>query len=356
MSKTVKFRRDSPSGGSYLDHQRSDSGVGSFSSDNESRTAYTERGFAGADYDNRDVYSLLAAETSEKQEWMDRAKGWKEKATNLENLLITAHKELKETQARLRAIEDHADEVDEEKGKLTKQNQTLTEKNQTLTEKNQRLEEELKEFKDAKRSSRRKSNSPPSMSGANPAATADAPVEDKKPRRSASRRHSIGREREQERIEMEKERERISREMEKERKKEEKLQQTKEMDRLRKRFNSRAGDEESDANSSKTSKSSRRDSSYIEPMGQSAPRPQVQVPPSPSTARHSQYPSYPNGGYAPPSDSRYAPSSVPRVPVVHPQVVVSYSDAFHNRDEEDGLYHAHPLPRGQRSPDRRERR
>jgi hypothetical protein len=351
MSKTVKFRRDSPSGGSYLDHQRSDSGVGSFSSDNESRTAYTERGFAGDDYDNRDVYSLLAAE---KQEWMESAREWKEKATKLDNLLIIAHKELKETQARLRAIEDHADEVDEEKGKLIKQNQSLTEKNQILTDKNQRLEEEIKEFKDAKRSSRRKSNSPPSMSGANPAATAEAPVEDKKPRRSASRRHSIGRDREQERMEMEKERERISREMEKERKKEEKLQEKKEMDRLRKRFNSRAGDEESDANSSKTSsKSSRRDGSYIEPMGQPAPRPQVQVPPSPSAARHSQYPPYPNGGYAPPSDSRYAPSSVPRVPVVHPQVVVSYSDAF---NDEDGLYHAHPLPRGQRSPDRRERR
>jgi len=329
-----------------LDHQRSDSGVGSFSSDNESRTAYTDRAPAGADYD-ANLYSLLAAETTKKEQWMD-------KAERLDQLLIRAHKELKETQARLRGLEDHVEELNDEKTKLSKQNQTLMEKNQ-------RLEEDLKEFKeskDAKRASRRKSNSPPSMTGANPAAST-SPVDDKsKPRRSGSKRHSIGRERDDERLAIERERERISREMEKERRKDEEREKDKEMDRLRNRFTNRAGaGDESDANSSKTSSksksSSHRGGSYVEPLGQSAPRPQVQVPPSPST-RHGQYPPYPSSGYAPATDARYAPSSVPRVPVVHPQVVVSYSDTFH--DQEDGLYHAHPLPRGQRSPDRRERR
>ncbi|KAK0652102.1 hypothetical protein B0T16DRAFT_405429 [Cercophora newfieldiana] len=268
MSKTVKFRRESPSEGSYLDHQRSDSGVGSFSSDNESRTAYPDRSAAGAEYDTS-LYSLLAAETTKKNEWMDRA-------NKLDELLIRAHKELKETQARLRGLEDHVEELEEEKTKLSKQNQTLTERNQ-------RLEDELKdsreskESKDAKRASRRKSNSPPSMSGAIPATSA-APVDDKsKPRRSASRRHSIGRERDDERMAIERERERISREMDKERRKEEEREKDKEMDRLRSRFASRAAGDESDANSSKTSsKSKGSHRSYVEPLGQGAPRPTVQ--------------------------------------------------------------------------------
>jgi len=342
MSKTVKFRRDSPSGGSYLDHQRSDSGVGSFSSDNESRTAYPDRAFAGSDYDNSSLYALLATETNEKKEWMD-------KAQKLDNLLIRAHKELKETQARLRGLEDHVEELEDEKSKLSKEKQSLSDENA-------RLKESLKEFKDSKRSSHRKSGSPPSMSGANPVST--AADDDKRPRRSASKRHSIGRrEQDTERIEIEKERERISREMEKEREKErdkEKAREKdKEMDRLRKRFDSRAAGEESDANSSKTSSKSKhsRRGSYVEPLGPAGVRPQAsQVPPSPS-ARHGQYPPYSASGYAP--QPTYAPNTVPRV--VHPQVVVSYSDAF--QDEEDGLYHPHPLPsRGQRSPDRRERR
>lgn len=343
MSKTVKFRRDSPTGGSYLDHQRSDSGVGSFSSDNESRTAYPDRGsYVGSDYDDPNQYSVLAAE---KDEWMARA-------TKFNELLITAHKELKETQARMRGLEDHVETLTEENEKLVKQNQALSEKN-TL------LDEELKDLKDAKRASRRKSNSPPSMSGANPAAV---PAEDKnlKLKRNTSRRRSVGRDRETEKADFEKDRERIAQEMDREKRKEERREQErqkdKEMDRLRKRFDtsSRAGaGEESDANSSKTSsksKSSRRDS-YVEPLGPAAPRAQAQVPLSPS-ARHGTYAPYPNsGGYAPPSG--YTPG-IPRAPAVHPQVVVSY-DGY--REDEDGHYHPHPLPsRRQRSPERRERR
>jgi len=102
-SKIVKLRRESPSDGPHLDHQRSDPRVGSFSSNNESRTAYNDRSPTGADYDTN-LYSLLAAETTKKEEWMA-------KAHRLNELLIRAHKELKKTEARLRALEDHVEEL-----------------------------------------------------------------------------------------------------------------------------------------------------------------------------------------------------------------------------------------------------
>jgi len=333
MSKSVRFPRDprdSPTGGSYHDHQRSDSGVGSFSSDNESRATYNaDRHYSSTDYESSSLYALrdaLTSETREKQQWMD-------KANSLDNMLIRAHKELKETQARLRALEGRVEALDDEKSQLSKTNQTLLDENTRLKE----------DLKDAKRSSRRKSsNSPPIMSGAIPA------EEDKKPRRTPSKHHNINRE--SDRIERELELERIAREMDKERgKKEERekeREKEKEMERLRKRFDSRG--EESDAKSSNTStksKNSRR-GSYVEPLGQAAPRPQVQVAQSPATRQYPPSSSYTNGNY---TTQSYSAGNGSRP--VHPQVVVSYSDAF---PDEDGLYHAHPLPRQQRSPDRRD--
>jgi len=332
-SKTVRFGRDSPSGGSYLDHQRSDSGVGSFS-DSESRSPFPDRAFAGSDIDVRDFYELqhaLNTETLAKQRWM-------EKATELDALLRSANTELKETEARLRALEDHLDELEEEKAKLIKKNKEVTDEVASLKE---GLKDEAKEKdKEAKKSSssssrrERKSSSPPLMSGA---LNGD---EEKKsrPSRRESKRHSI---RDSERAEREKERERIHREIEKEMEREKERQQERDMDRLRKRFDK--GDE-SDARSSNTSSKSHRSrrDSYVEPLGQPSPRPQV-APPSPSR----QY-AYSSNSY--PQQS-YAPAAAPRVPVVHPQVVVSYNDAFH--DEEDGLYHPHPLPNKTRGSDRR---
>ncbi|KAK1761108.1 hypothetical protein QBC47DRAFT_456769 [Echria macrotheca] len=312
-SKTVKFRRDSPSGGSYLDHQRSDSGVGSFS-DSESRTAYGDRPFGGSDFDAPDLYALQDAlhnEVSAKQRWMA-------KATELDDLLSRAHKEIKEAEARMRALEDHVDELEEEKTKLAKANKEMTEENA-------RLKEELKESSSS--STKRKSKSSPVMSGA---LNTDRD-EEKKPRRSASKRHSV---RDSDRVEREKERERLHREIEKEMERE----KEREMDRLRRRFD-KTGDE-SDAKSSNTSNKSHRSrrESYVEPLGASAPRPQAQVPPSPSR----QY-SYSSAPYPP----QYQPAGAPRAQAVHPQVVVSYSDT--SRDEEDGLYHPHPLPNKQRA-------
>ncbi|KAK5662872.1 hypothetical protein OQA88_6283 [Cercophora sp. LCS_1] len=336
MSKTVKFRGGSPSGQSYLGHQPSDSGVGSFS-DSESRAAYPDHAYAGSDYDSPTLYALeesLANEVAAKE-------GWMKKATELDSLLLRAHKELKETEARLRALEDHAEELEDDNAKLTKANKDLTEENA-------RLKDDLKDAKkssssssSSSTSSRRKSSSPPVMSGA---IAADEEKKEK-PRRSASKKH--GGVKESERAEREKERERIHREIEREMERERAREKTREMDRLRRRFN-KDGGEESDTKSSNTSSKERdrrnRRDSYVEPLGQPAPRPQV-VPPSPS--RHY---SYSNNPYP---QQTYQSGNVPRA--AHPSVVVSYGDSFHDDREEDGMYHPHPLPKQQRAPERRDR-
>ena len=70
MSKSVKFRRESPSGGSLYEHQRSDSGVGSFS-DSESRTAYPDRASAGSDYDSS-PYSILQQDYDRERDAKER--------------------------------------------------------------------------------------------------------------------------------------------------------------------------------------------------------------------------------------------------------------------------------------------
>jgi len=320
-----------------LDHQRSDSGVGSFS-DSESRGPYDDR-YSGSDYDSSSIQALqdaLNTERAAKKEWM-------KKAADLDAMVIRAHKELKETEARNRALADHVQELTDEKSQLQKSNRELTEENN-------KLRDDLAKDKDAKdkdkRASRRKSESPPLMSGANSATT-------EKPKRSGSK-HRSSRETSG-RAEREKERERIAKdlakEMERDAQRESQRESHRDIDRLRKRFDARERGEESDATgkSSNSTKShrSRRDS-YVEPLGQAAPRPQphghAPVPPSPSTRQYG----YGSGPY-PPQPQYAQPGAAPRV--VHPQVVVSYSDASY--DEEDGLYHAHPLPKQPRSQDRR---
>lgn len=335
-SKTVKFRRESPSGGSYLDHQRSDSGVGSFS-DSDSRGPYGDR-YAGSDYDLQDQ---LEAETAAKKEWM-------KKAAELDSMLIRAHKEAKEVEARMRALDDHVLQLTDAKTQLEKANKELADENS-------RLRDDLAKDKDNKdkdkRASRRKSESPPLMSGANPATV-------EKPKRSASK-HRSSREASG-RADREKERERIAKELAKEMERDAQRESqrpihrednNRDMDRLRRRFDStRERGEESDATgkSSISTKShrSRRDS-YVEPLGQAAPRPQIHghvPPPSPSVRQYN----YGTGAY-PPQPQYPQPGTTPRA--AHPQVVVSYSEASY--DEEDGLYHPHPLPKQPRSQDRR---
>ena len=334
-SKTVKFRRESPSGGSYLDHQRSDSGVGSFS-DSDSRGTYGDR-YTGSDYDN--LQDQLDAEIAAKKEWM-------KKAQELNEIIIQSNKDLKETEARMRALDDHVQQLTDAKTQLEKANKELAEENSRLRD--DFVKDNAKD-KD-KRASRRKSESPPLMSGANPATV-------EKPKRSASK-HRSSREASG-RADREKERERIAkdpakemeRDVQRESQRPSQREDIREMDRLRRRFDARERGEESDATgkSSISTKShrSRRDS-YVEPLGQAAPRPQIHshgpLPPSPSARQYN----YGSGPY-PPQPQYPQPGTTPRA--AHPQVVVSYSDASY--DEEDGLYHPHPLPKQPRSQDRR---
>ncbi|KAK3343861.1 hypothetical protein B0T25DRAFT_521926 [Lasiosphaeria hispida] len=331
MSKSVKFRRESPSGGSLYEHQRSDSGVGSFS-DSEARPAHPDRAFAATDYDSlrSHIYALEQALAREG----DVKEKYKKKAEDLTNALNNAHKVKQETEANRSALTDRVELLEQEKASLAKANKALNEENGKLKGKVEELTDELK---DLKKSARRKSISPPVVvvSGA---MSGDG-VEDKKPRRSNStKRHSIkDSDKAAERAEREKRH--LDRDAERER--------AKENERLRKRFeNSRA--EESDANSSNNSKKSirsRRDS-YIEPLGQSLPRPQNTMPPPSPGARQQFSYAVP---YQQPYQSTRESTAAPRVG--HPSVMV-YSDTF---DDEDGNYHPYPLP-PKSSRDRSERR
>ncbi|KAK0705080.1 hypothetical protein B0H67DRAFT_370488 [Lasiosphaeris hirsuta] len=330
MSKSVKFRRESPSGSLY-EHQRSDSGVGSFS-DSETRPAHPDRAFAATDYDQllSRIYALeqtLAREGDVKDKY-------KKKAEELTNALNNAHKLNKETEANRSALTDRVELLEQEKKSLLTTHKALTEENNKLKEKVEDLTDELK---DLKKSARRKSVSPPVviMNGATP----NDGLEDKKPRRSSSKRDRV---KDSERAA---EREREKRKADREAEKKEKDRET---ERLRKRFeNSRA--EESDANSSNNSKGSgrsRRDS-YIEPMGQSAPRPQNTMPP-PSPGARQQF-SY-TVPYQQPYQSTRESTAAQRV--VHPTVMV-FSETF---DDEDGNYHPYPLSSKTSRGDRNERR
>lgn len=87
---------------------------------------------------------------------------------------------------------------------------------------------------------------------------------------------------------------------------------------------------QSSGSQTESRKSRHGSTSYIEPSGATAPRPQV--PPAPP--RYTNFPP----SYSPGADTR---SSIPRV--VHPTVVVPCDEERY--DEEDGIYHPYPLPK-----------
>jgi len=250
----------------------------------------------------------------------------KKRVKELDEDLTTVHKELKETEARWRALLDRNELLDQEKVQLSKSNKDLHDENAQLREELEELRG-LREHKDQQKEvkrSRRKSmsgGSPPVMSGALPAVES---TEDKV-RRSSSKRHSI-------KDTDKKEREREKREREKL----ELMEKEKETERLRKRFDTRSDDSDTKSNST-TGKTHRttivgRRESYVEPLGHPAPRPQVVVPPSPSTRQ-------PYPAYAPPSSySQYAPPSSRELATRPARPTVYLTD---DRSIEDDGYFTH---------------
>lgn len=339
MSRSVRW--GSPEdGGSHYEHQRSDSGVGSFS-DCESRTSNPDRNFLVSGYeDNTTIYNLQRA----LQEARTQRDEFAKKITELENQVRQTRGELEQTKAHIRAVQDKNELLVHEKETLVKDNKELTDRNTELQE---QLDESAKELKKANR----KSSNSPTVTIVTSSNSSES-SEEKKVRRSSSKRRP---EKEKERdTEHDKERrDKDQRRKEKQREKEKEKEREKEeeeMHRLRRRFDNRAG-EESDAKSSvassKTIRGSRRDS-YIEPMGHSAPRPQQTVPPSP--ARHHSYTT--TNGYTPAAaypnirePAAYAPGA-PRS--VHPQVYVPQEYTGYVAEEEETPYHAHTRGRVER--------
>lgn len=325
MSKRHVNWSDSPTGGS---HRRNDSGVGPFS-DSESPKSSN-------DYD--DPYSTIKRLQEAFLKVSEQKEKYKKKAEELDLDLIKVKAERDQAKKDLVEKEAHWRGVLERNELLDSDNKTLKKENKTLQEEVERLEKEL-------RRANRNSNSPPSsMTGALPVETSS---DDKTIRRSSSqrksRRGSVSHKdfdralrRQQEDEEREKERERAEKEQEM---------------RLRRRMGNSPGDE-SDANNSKSSSGSRksRDSrtSYIEPLGEPAPRPPPQIPQSPrganSHSRGAHYPQYSTQQYAQPSytSHRAEPVSgnVPRS--IRPQV---YYDGGSTVDEYAGGYQPYPLPR-----------
>ena len=342
MSRSVKFRPSS--GGSHYEHQRSDSGVGSFS-DNESRASNPDRDYLAPGYEEqRSIYSLqhaLDATRQERDEWMAKVAG-------LENDLKLVRNEFEQNKARMRALANENELLGQENERLTKANKELTEENKELTEENADLNESAKELKKANRKS--SSNSSPSVSTITPSDSSD----EKKLRRSSSKKRtkeSSGRaDKEKER---EKEREREHKERERERRKALERAEKEETERLRKRFDARG--EESDAKSSSASTKSQRNrrDSYIEPLGHGAPRPHVAAV-TPAPAR--QYSSYTTTTTAPPlhgypSIREPYKGTTPRSH--HPSVYIAdeYTAPYAGEyAEEEDPYRAQPVSRSTRHP------
>ncbi|KAJ4306719.1 hypothetical protein N0V88_000085 [Collariella sp. IMI 366227] len=284
---SVKFR-ESPTGGSHYEHQRSDSGVGSFS-DTDSRASEVEHSYLTPNYEDQGIYTISRALEASQQD----AKQWKGMVHELQESLKKLRTELETTKAHLRGRDtekeefEHAIERLKQKNEILKQkNETLQDKNETLTDTNNELVEQIAQLEDKvkelKKTNRKSSgNSTSSTSSATAVESADEKTEKKK--RSASKRRPE-KEKERGREKESKERER-ERRKEKERIQEERAQE----ERLRNRFNGRAG-EESDALSSNSSGRPHRGprETYIEPLGHSAPRPQAPAPPAPAR----QYPTY----------------------------------------------------------------
>lgn len=350
-SRSVKFRRSSPSGGSHYDHQRSDSGVGSFS-DSESRASNPDHDYIAPGYDDpRSIYSLQLALDQARQERDD----WIAKATALEENLTLVHNEFAQHKAHVRAITNEKEILAQEKEILAQEKERLTKSNKELAEENAQLQESAKELKKASRKS--SSNSSPSVSTVTPSESSD----EKKLRRSSSKRHKESSGRADKEKEREKERERELKERERERRKaqEKALERAEkeETERLRKRFDAR-GDESDTKGSSVSAKTQRnRRDSYIEPLGHGAPRPSVAtVPPSPAR----QYAAYSSTATVPAYGSATGYASI-REPFKgatprphHPSVYIAdeYTAPYgpEYAAEEDDPYHVQPVSRSARHP------
>lgn len=336
-SKNVKFRdrKDSPTSGSRTSsngsHRRSDSGVGSSSSDYGSVGSGPDRPYAAVSEYEEPRYNTQAQTLQDALKNACRAReDWKIKAYELDNDLkaerqesntlrhdlnaerqenntlrqeiSTVRKDQKETEARCSALDERNQLVESQLKKTLEEFARFKEEYARLKEENERLQKKCKRLSDS-----------PTMSGAIPIADAPEKV-NIKIRRSNSRSAKAS--------EAEQDKARLSRRFER--------------------------SDESDSRSDSTTKERRRRrESYVEPLGPPMPRPGAQVPPSPT--RH--YPTYTTApAYQPQYTNIREPvvSSVPRSvhqspPAVHPSVLVYDESPFH--PDEDGSYFPHPLPR-----------
>ncbi|KAH6851209.1 hypothetical protein B0I37DRAFT_130755 [Chaetomium sp. MPI-CAGE-AT-0009] len=321
-SRSVKFRRASPNG---YDHQRSDSGF----SDCESRASNPDHDYLTPGFEDHGLYSIRQALDTARQE----SEKWRARAEEAEEKLKEVRNDFEQNKAHLRALTNEIEIANQAKDALTKTNKELVEQNA-------QLQETIKDLKKANR----KSSGASSPSGSS--ATASESSDEKKVRRSSSKRRKDPSSRGEKEKERDRERDKErDKERDRERRKESQRAQE-ETDRLRKRFDTRG--DESDAKSSTTATKSQRgrqESSYIEPLGLGAPRPQAPVPPSPSRA----YPAYP-ASTAPttysvtPAYSSFT-GTTPRS--LHPAVYVADDYNYGAADDEDAAY-AHPHPRSTR--------
>ena len=245
-SKTVRFRGDDSksSKGRYLD-QHTDSGVDSFDSfDSESEGNAGKRPY----HPDRNLYY---DESEQKNKWI-------EKADQLDNLLIRAHKELNETRARMRGLEDYL-------GELQVENTELSRTNRMLEDVNIQLREYLKEMKlhaDSKWSSQRKTAGATMTHsmyvGAETVPSVVSSIGEGRPWRKAAKRLEVC-----EGSNKEKEREPIRREMEQEIERLEDREKEEQMDRLRKRFAPVEGNDDDARTSNDSTSSSRSRSSAM---------------------------------------------------------------------------------------------
>ena len=341
--RRVSFREDkSRSGSSRSSTLKSDSGAGSSSTGSSySGTAYPDR------YTGDPLYEISAL----KEALTDALKNgdqWKDKAFDVEQKY---RKELGEAKSRAKGLEDHCAAIEDDKKQLQREKTTLKDENKSLKDENRSLKDENRSLKDENRSLkdenrtfkdenkslkgeiealRKKLDKLKKKDEKQPASA--SPPESNKLHRSGSK-HS-----------------------------KDSSDSDKEKSRLKERFVPR-NENSSETNSSNQSNSKtirgRRMSSasyadrtvYIEPYGQSAPRPSVTIPQSPMTSGGRRL-----DGYAATSKTGYPAistlqepvySSTPRSAADRPSVIYQYPDAPlspHNHSYEDGNYHAYPLP------------
>ncbi|KAM7220275.1 hypothetical protein V8F06_004417 [Rhypophila decipiens] len=327
MSKRHVNWSDSPTGGS---HRRNDSGVGGPFSDSESPKSSNDY---GDPYSIPRLQEALLKVSEQKEKYKRKAEELDSDLTKVKAELAKVKKDLAEKEAFGLGVKDRNEILDAD-------NKALQKENKTLQEEVERLEKEL-------RRANRNSNSPPSsMTGALPV---EAGSDDKTPRRSNSQRTKVRRG-----SMSSKDFDRALRHQERAQEEREKQEKEQEM-RLRRRMGNSPGDE-SDANNSKSSSGSRKShssrTSYIEPLGEPAPRPPPQqIPQSPRGASsHSrgtaQYPAYSQQQYAAPSYTSHRPEpvsgTVPRS--IRPQVYYDGGSAVDEYPPHGGYQH-YPLPR-----------